>query len=195
MVKKGYNVKNVKEKKKMNRITKLEKSVAELQNLCKNIISTITTQTEINADLIRFVSSIDNKNENNKEKPPKPVNKYKTKPRDLDMVVEYFREKNINEPEKNAFKFYNHYEASGWIRGKTKIKNWRMCLSSWDFVSNNELLKKPSSYKYECYKCDKELTLNKEIESAERYHDGCGGDYLNGQELINRRAEINPIKK
>ena len=71
-----------------------------------------------------------NKIKNNKNK----TNLYKAKPSDLEMVIDYFKEKNIPDALINAKKFYNHYEASGWIRGKTKIKNWRMCLSSWDFT-------------------------------------------------------------
>ena len=63
---------------------------------------------------------------------------YKNKPRDLQMVVEYFKSKKIPDYDVNAKKFYDHYEASGWYRGKTKIKNWKMCLSSWEF--NNKAI-------------------------------------------------------
>jgi len=142
---------------------------------------------------LKWVSPRDPGDENDKKKVSKPVNKYKSKPKDIDMVIKYFKEKDISDAKNNAIKFYNHYEASGWMRGKTKIKNWKMCLSSWDFASDSEILRKPNSYKYECYKCDEKLTLNKDIEPEERYHDGCGGDYLKGQELINRRAEYKHI--
>jgi hypothetical protein len=69
--------------------------------------------------------------EDNKIKDNK--NKYKAKPKDLDMVISYFKEKNIPDYKLNAKKFWDHYEANGWIRGKTKIKQWKMCLSSWNF--------------------------------------------------------------
>jgi hypothetical protein len=28
--------------------------------------------------------------------------------------------------------FVDHYQASGWIRGKTKIKDWRACVRTWE---------------------------------------------------------------
>ncbi len=28
--------------------------------------------------------------------------------------------------------FIDHYEANGWIRGKTKIKSWRACVRTWE---------------------------------------------------------------
>ena len=81
----------------MDRITKLEKSVSELQYLCKKMVDTITLQSEFNKDVIKWVSPRDPGDENVKKK-TKPVNKYKSKPKDLDMVISYFREKNVNEP-------------------------------------------------------------------------------------------------
>lgn len=31
----------------------------------------------------------------------------------------------------NGHEFVNHYEASGWMRGKTKISNWKACVRTW----------------------------------------------------------------
>ena len=62
------------------------------------------------------------------------INKFRAKPKNLEMVVEYFKEKNIPDPQKNAEKFHSHYESVGWFRGKSKIKNWKMCVSQWDFT-------------------------------------------------------------
>jgi hypothetical protein len=28
--------------------------------------------------------------------------------------------------------FVDHYQASGWVRGKTKIKDWRACVRTWE---------------------------------------------------------------
>jgi len=28
--------------------------------------------------------------------------------------------------------FINHYEANGWMRGKTKIKDWKACVHTWE---------------------------------------------------------------
>ena len=112
----------------MNRITKLEQSVKELQILCKKMVDTISLHVE---------STHDKKVQIDK-KPVKVVNDYKAKPKDLDMVIDYFITKGLSKD--NAIKFYNHYEASGWMRGKTKIKNWKMCLSSWDFKDNKKTI-------------------------------------------------------
>lgn len=115
----------------MNRITKLEQSVRELQNLCKKMVDTIVIQNDI-------LVNVDTENFSKENKPTPKVNNYKAKPKDLIMVVEYFKEKGVPDHENNATKFYNHYEASGWMRGKTKIKNWKMCLSSWDFDTDKK---------------------------------------------------------
>jgi hypothetical protein len=32
----------------------------------------------------------------------------------------------------DAEKFVSHYAASGWMRGKTKIKDWKACISTWE---------------------------------------------------------------
>ena len=182
MVKKEFNVKSVRRKIKMDRITRLEKSVAELQNLCKKMVETITMQTEFNNDVIKWVSPRDPGDENVKKK-TKPVNKYKSKPKDLDMVISYFREKNVNEPEKNATKFHNHYEASGWMRGKTKIKNWKMCLSSWDFndssKTNKQLWKMNDMGFYigYCEKCG-DTGLGRNLYELKNVASCCGVDYL-----------------
>ena len=191
MVKKEFNVKSVRRKIKMDRITRLEKSVAELQNLCKKMVETITMQTEFNNDVIKWVSPRDPGDENGNKKPAKPVKNYKAKPKDLDMVIEYFREKNVNEPEKNATKFYNHYEASGWMRGKTKIKNWKMCLSSWDFTEQEKF--KKDKWKYNsmgyyvgyCEKCG-DTGLGKSLYELQHIASTCCGvDYLPSKPIKN----------
>lgn len=28
--------------------------------------------------------------------------------------------------------FLDHYEANGWVRGKTKVKNWQACVRTWE---------------------------------------------------------------
>ena len=62
---------------------------------------------------------------------------YKGKPKDIEEVWNYFIEKNI--PVIYAEKFFNHYETTGWMRGRNKIKNWKACVKTWDFnkIDNN----------------------------------------------------------
>lgn len=32
----------------------------------------------------------------------------------------------------NADRFHNHYTSTGWYRGKTKIKDWKACVRTWE---------------------------------------------------------------
>ena len=63
----------------------------------------------------------------------KDKNKDKGKPENLEEVRKYFIDKGIANPVTNADKFYSHYESVNWFRGKTKIKNWKMCTGTWNF--------------------------------------------------------------
>ncbi len=36
----------------------------------------------------------------------------------------------------DPIEFMDHYEANGWVRGKTAIKDWRACLRTWERGSN-----------------------------------------------------------
>ena len=71
-----------------------------------------------------------------------PIDKKKSekaRPDNLMMVVNYFKEQRIKDPELQAEKFYNHYEANGWVRGKTKIKDWKACVKTWEFPRDNAI--------------------------------------------------------
>tara|TARA_R110000772_G_scaffold165533_3_gene276870 strand:- start:1861 stop:2637 length:777 start_codon:yes stop_codon:yes gene_type:complete len=93
----------------------------------------------------------------------KPKNN-ESRPKDLKEVIDFFTLKKIPNSKTNAEKFYNHYESANWFRGKTKIKKWRMCLSSWDFKEESKnnfkssfesgFSKTPTGlYKAYCSKC------------------------------------------
>ena len=50
-------------------------------------------------------------------------------PPTLDEVAAYCAERgNGIDPQQ----FIDHYEAAGWMRGKTKIKDWRACVRTWE---------------------------------------------------------------
>jgi hypothetical protein len=50
-------------------------------------------------------------------------------PPTLDEVKAYCQErKNSVDPER----FIDHYTANGWVRGKTKIKDWKACVRTWE---------------------------------------------------------------
>ena len=35
-------------------------------------------------------------------------------------------------------KIFDHYEANGWMRGKTKIKDWKACVRTWEKNTNTD---------------------------------------------------------
>ena len=73
-----------------------------------------------------------------KKKVPKGTQKEKAsslgegrKPASLDECIDYFKQRRIPNPEPKAQKFFAHYEANGWFVGKTPIKKWGACLTTW----------------------------------------------------------------
>lgn len=67
----------------------------------------------------------------------KEIKESKGRPESFVEVVEYFNQQQILSPQLNAEKFFNHYEANGWMRGKNKIKNWRACVKTWNLPKAN----------------------------------------------------------
>lgn len=53
----------------------------------------------------------------------------KFKPPTVDEVTEYCNERKNSV---NPNKFIDHYESNGWMRGKTKIKDWKACVRTWE---------------------------------------------------------------
>lgn len=55
----------------------------------------------------------------------------------LDEIKEYF---NSVGTKVDPDRFFNYYEASNWMRGTTKISNWKACLRTWETQdkSNNK---------------------------------------------------------
>ena len=69
-------------------------------------------------------TQLNNDNNDNKVKPFK-----KFIPPTAEQVAEYCKERSNSV---SAEKFINHYEANGWVRGKTKIKDWKACVRTWE---------------------------------------------------------------
>jgi len=53
----------------------------------------------------------------------------KFKPPTLEEVTAYCKERNNSV---NPQQFIDHYTANGWYRGKTKIKDWKACVRTWE---------------------------------------------------------------
>ncbi len=51
-------------------------------------------------------------------------------------INQYLQEKQITSFTGETF--FNHYETNGWMRGKTKIKNWKACVSTWKNNNSNQ---------------------------------------------------------
>lgn len=61
-----------------------------------------------------------------------PVKKQKTKktfPPTIQDVRSYVKERGYTDIDPD--KFLAHYESSGWMRGKTKITDWKACIRTW----------------------------------------------------------------
>lgn len=50
-------------------------------------------------------------------------------PPSLEDVIQYCRERGNSV---DADSFIDHYSANGWMRGKTKIKDWKACVRTWE---------------------------------------------------------------
>ena len=73
-----------------------------------------------------------NKNVKNEENVKKKKTSGFVKPT-IPEIKTYFEEKKYNI---DADEFFHHYEANGWMRGKTKIVSWKSCAQTW--LKNNK---------------------------------------------------------
>jgi uncharacterized protein YdaU (DUF1376 family) len=69
----------------------------------------------------------------NNHKPIKKTSRFK--PPTLFEVGEYCHERNNLV---NPQSFIDHYESNGWMRGKTKIKDWKACVRTWESKANEK---------------------------------------------------------
>lgn len=57
---------------------------------------------------------------------------YKTKPKDLQMVIDYMIEKKCMTAMEEGNKFYDHFNSNGWkVGGKAPMKDWRSAVNTW----------------------------------------------------------------
>jgi len=93
-----------------------EKRKAELTKTNKSLPVNNVIHTDANADT--------NTNTQDQKKRASPF-----VPPTEDDVFEYCQQRNNKvDPES----FIDHYEANGWMRGKTKIKDWKACVRTWE---------------------------------------------------------------
>lgn len=54
------------------------------------------------------------------------------KPKDIKEVIKFFESKNVCKPiEPKAQLFYDYYQSKGWVVGRSPIKHWGSCLTTW----------------------------------------------------------------
>jgi len=69
----------------------------------------------------------------NNHNPIKKTSRFK--PPLIFEVTEYCTERNnLVDPQS----FIDHYESNGWMRGKTKIKDWKACVRTWEKNANEK---------------------------------------------------------
>lgn len=108
-------------------------------NTYQDDTSEIRTTDEQLADSRRTAGEqLVNTEEEGKKERRKEVNTGRFVPPTVDQVAEYCLERQ-NGIDPKAF--VNHYETSGWMRGKAKVKDWKACVRTWE--SNNKA--KPSA--------------------------------------------------
>jgi hypothetical protein len=88
-------------------------------------------KTNINTNSKELVNTQNENEENFNFKKKKIVSKKveTNTPKNLEEVEAYFLEK--EKPKSEANKFFNFYEANGWMVGKNKMKNWRAAANNW----------------------------------------------------------------
>lgn len=50
----------------------------------------------------------------------------------VEQVTEHMKSIGVLNPNDHALKFWNFYEAKGWMIGKNKMKNWKSAIRTWD---------------------------------------------------------------
>jgi hypothetical protein len=92
----------------------------------------------------------------------------------VDQVREYCLErKNSIDPQK----FVDHYQANGWMRGKSKVKDWKACVRTWEQNQSNHGSKsndQPNPFSDDTDWLD-DATYQRAVQAAERHQAGLEG--------------------
>jgi len=66
---------------------------------------------------------------------PTPQQSKRFVPPSVDEVRAYCEERRNGI---DAARFVDHYTANGWVRGKTKVQDWRACVRYWERVNGDK---------------------------------------------------------
>jgi len=121
-------------REKVRRFLSFLKTRQQIEQQKSNVINIITIK---NYDEYQSNETTEKqqKNTNKNVKKKKKEKKERILPKNLDEVIQVFKEKKIKYPEIQAEIFWNHYELKNWTYGKDKtpIKNWKLCIAQWKF--------------------------------------------------------------
>lgn len=127
-------------KKDCARVTKKGASyyVGNKSESSKNTMSEINPKNNKNSE-INPNHYVGNKSEKNSEINPtykttnnislKDYQSTKFKKPSLAEIQSYMRERNNG---LDADRFYDYYETNGWVQGRSKIKDWKACVRTWE---------------------------------------------------------------
>ena len=109
------SINNVKFVSYVTKFNSIKQSLTVLNTVERGIKQSLPNNIDNNIDIIKEKNNIKKENE--------------IIPPTLEMVKKYCDEKQSNvDPER----FYNYYEAKGWLIGKTKMKDWHKAISLWE---------------------------------------------------------------
>lgn len=117
---------NNEQKRKELTTTKEEKKKEEKNNI-KDTTSVVSKSPHLSENDLE-VDSLKNE-EVEKEKVPRKRKVFK--PPEITEVIDHMESKGEFQAETEANKFWNHYDAKGWMIGKNKMQNWKSAASGW----------------------------------------------------------------
>ena len=91
----------------------------------------------------------------------KPKTSYFTKPT-IEEIENYIKENNYSV---DSGKFYNHYEANGWMVGRTKMKSWQAAIRYWNTNSSGY-----NNYSKNSYNTQLPKVVKNESKLSEKEH-------------------------
>lgn len=122
-------------------------AIQVMELTCTNVIKvedrSCTTLIQVLRHYINYTNSNkqsktreSSKGESHSPQTPERKTQKRFSPPSLNEIIEFFKEKKANN--KEAEKFFNHFESNGWkVGGKTPMKNWQAAAKNWILRSAN----------------------------------------------------------
>lgn len=111
---------------------------AQIQTTDSKIYELLPSGNKLDTPCIRTVSDLEAQIRLDKtrvEKKTRAPSSRRFTPPSVDEVAAYCRERGNNV---DAQRLVDFYEASGWMRGKTPIRDWKACVRTWERNANND---------------------------------------------------------